>query len=67
MRLKRPECGSRSINKGFLFWPKTINYETRWLEYAYWEQKVYYYQGGWDYEGTQWLSKDEYLRRILGE
>jgi hypothetical protein len=26
------------IQTGFLFLPKTINYQTRWLEFARWEE-----------------------------
>jgi len=32
--------GKTRIKKGFLLFPKNINGEIRWLEFAKWEQKV---------------------------
>ena len=38
MRFKRPQSGDIRTRKGFLFFPKTIDNETRWLEKATWTQ-----------------------------
>lgn len=32
------KAGQIRRNKGFLFFPKEINEEVRWLEYAHWEE-----------------------------
>lgn len=39
---KRPDVGSKRINKGFLFFPLKIDKETRWLEYARWMEEYKY-------------------------
>jgi hypothetical protein len=43
--------------KGFLFFPKTINGETRWLEFSKWKKE--YPIEDYDYatwESTKWLD-----------
>ena len=35
--------GTRRIKRRFLFFPKEINNEVRWLECAKWEEQYYYY------------------------
>jgi hypothetical protein len=46
MRWKKKDCGispnvgDNRARRGFLFFPKTIDGETRWLEYAYWVQTL---------------------------
>ena len=37
-RKKVLEEGETRVKRGFLFFPKTINNETRWLEYATWRE-----------------------------
>lgn len=58
-KLKVVKTGDRVTKKSFLFFPKTINNQTRWLEFATYEQefrkggtenKV---DGGW---GSRWES-----------
>lgn len=42
MRWKEPQFGQptkKRIRKGFLFMPRTIDGETRWLEWAKWWQE----------------------------
>lgn len=36
MRWKQPLEGQRDVRRSFLWWPKTIDGETRWLERASW-------------------------------
>ena len=37
-RSRARELGARRTKCRFLWWPKTIGGETRWLEHAEWEQ-----------------------------
>ena len=39
MRWKAPQVGDTRTRSGFLFLPKTINGETRWLERAEWTER----------------------------
>ena len=39
MRWKRPNEGSMRRIKAFLWWPRMINGETRWLEWATIDQR----------------------------
>ena len=55
MRKKDPEYGSTRIRKGFLFLPKHIDKEWRWLELASWLQT---YDGIWMID-TIWLEPKE--------
>jgi hypothetical protein len=42
---------------GFLFFPKTINNETRWLEFARWEEKQLNYSGTMPlWSAERWLD-----------
>lgn len=49
MRFELPRQGDMRIKTGFLFFPKTIGYERRWLEFATWNEE--YYEG---YLSTSW-------------
>ena len=40
--------------KRFLFFPRVINYEGRWLEYAVIEQKRDYDEGFFHWEDNKW-------------
>lgn len=66
---KRPEIGSKRINKGFLFFSLKIGKETRWLEHAEWMEEykhilyngVNYYEWfpvAWDPKGVSELHPD---------
>ena len=47
---------SDRLKVGFLFFPKTINGETRWLEYANWMQHfTYHYQNGFSWDDIAWV------------
>lgn len=39
MRHRDPEFGTIRIRSGFLFFPKRIGKETRWLELAVWAEE----------------------------
>jgi hypothetical protein len=56
MRWTRGAFGDKRIKKGFLFFPKVINNETRWLEFAEWEQK-YVVDNAWI--STKWIDNKE--------
>lgn len=46
-----PESGDTRVKSGFLFLPKCIEMETRWLETTCWMQQylpaTYAHDGGW--------------------
>ena len=46
------------IRKGFLFFPKTVHYQTRWLEYAEWEAEWWpaTYGDSYGWHSTRWLN-----------
>ena len=41
MRFKKPDDGDVRIKEKFLLFPLMINRETRWLEFAKWQQEYY--------------------------
>jgi len=53
-----PPEGTTRIVKGFLFFPKHLNGQTRWLEIATWKKEAIYYQGTsiifW--KDTEWVD-----------
>jgi hypothetical protein len=64
MRWVKPEYGDTRDREGFLFLPKRIGLETRWLEKASWEEEYYknYTECGYRYgtwEPTRWLNGKE--------
>ena len=56
---KTENIGDEVLCSGFLFFPKTINGETRWLEYASWiERLCRMYQPFFETEeGIDWIPK----------
>jgi hypothetical protein len=40
-----PKNGEQRITKKFLFFPKKIGKETRWLEFAAWVEEYSYFHG----------------------
>jgi len=51
------ETGDRRLKEKFLFFPKRIGEDVRWLEFAVWEDV---YEGGRDdcyWRPNKWLSK----------
>lgn len=63
MRWNRPKPNDKRIRSGFLFLPKCINGEIRWLEFAWWEEmfvETYgreYISGEW--ATLKWLGKKD--------
>ncbi len=65
---KTPKCGDYRFIRGFLFLPKRIGNETRWLEFALWEEHYggivkrpddkskYLYTGVYKWRPTEWLG-----------
>ena len=51
-----PKEGDTRVRSGFLFFPKIINGEERWLEWARWEEEWQFwgYDAGW--VPIAWLS-----------
>ena len=57
MRKIYPETGTIRVKTRFLFLPKWIDHEVRWLEVATWEER-YCRIGGWIEVG--WIDSDRY-------
>lgn len=53
MRRQCPKAGDYKIRKGFLFFPKRIGDQIRWLEFAEWKREFMSW-GFWN--DTQWLN-----------
>lgn len=57
MRWVEHQVGDKRISSGFLWLPKTIGDETRWLEKATWEEEC---EGSFslycDWSSIKWLS-----------
>ena len=60
-----PEIGETRIRSGFLLFPKTANCETRWLEWAEWEEEYALYpttkiQGGLygKWQPSSWVERN---------
>jgi hypothetical protein len=56
MKFKGPEDKQRRIIKRFLFFPRTIGNETRWLEHAIIEQKYHQYKNAGFWEDDKWIN-----------
>lgn len=62
MRFNNPQNGDIIIRKKFLFFPKTIKNETRWLEFAEWKKIfVCYPSNHWEnpayWSAIEWINK----------
>ena len=57
------EMGKIRKRSGFLFLPKTIGKETRWLEFATWEEEgcsnAGMPYGGWYWKPIRWIDKED--------
>lgn len=54
------EDGTLRTRTGFLWFPKTIGDETRWLETAEWEERHHVYHG---YDGMErWWEETQWVR-----
>ena len=49
-----PKAGTKRERKGYLWLPKRIGLETRWLEVAVWEEEVAIWVDVWSKERTRW-------------
>jgi hypothetical protein len=60
MRWTDPKEGDTRVRSGFLFFPKTINGEERWLEWARWEERYEVWTEMWAVDSgwvpIAWLS-----------
>lgn len=57
----RRKIGDQRIKEEFLFLPKTIYSERRWLEYAVWMEEL---DSAFKWMALYWISKIESLWRI---
>ena len=69
MRIKsnRPPNYSHRIFSGFLWFPRTIQGETRWLERAAYLTQVVPYRSrampnGWEYSDIRWLDTEQEIQ-----
>lgn len=51
----KPEIGDCRVKVAFLWLPKKINNEWRWMEWAAWEEQYDEYKGSW-WLATRWLE-----------
>jgi hypothetical protein len=55
-----PKNGNRRIRTQFLLFPKTIDYEIRWLEIASWEEEYesnyFNYNEFCKWQGLRWIG-----------
>jgi hypothetical protein len=59
MRIKHPQDGDERIRSGFLLFPKTIDNETRWLEWTKWLEEwtvVGYHEPSYGWYARMWLD-----------
>ncbi len=58
MRKKHRKNWTKRTKRKFLLLPRTINHETRWLEWATWEDEYWVSKGsiiGW-WEAKRWID-----------
>lgn len=60
MRWEKPQAGTEEIIKAFLWWPKTIDGLTRWLEVAVWRR---HYSDKWI--DVEWIDLEKITGPIL--
>lgn len=53
----KPLNGSKRVKTRFLFWPKTINKELRWLEKASWAQKYEVWEDFNYIQSNKWIDQ----------
>jgi hypothetical protein len=61
MRWKQAQFSRVRIRSGFLFFPRCIGGERRWLERATWEQKYCPSYTGEYWEDTRWITIPEHV------
>lgn len=61
-----PPAGDGRIESRYLWWPKRIGDETRWLEWATWEEEVVHWVDAvtlrdtrWSWEATRWVKNSD--------
>ena len=50
---RSPKDGDRRHRRGFLFWPKCIAHEWRWLEWAEWTEE-YWHRSMFGWHAVAW-------------
>lgn len=56
MRFNKPLFGERRQVSGFLWWPKTIGRQTRWLERASWVEEFQSFKCNEGWGAIAWES-----------
>lgn len=56
MRFYQPENGATRINGGWCIFPKTIGGETRWMEWATWDEEYKSCKGGRHWVAVRWAA-----------
>ena len=62
MKRQLAKPGSERVRSGFLWWPRVIRNEWRWLERARWREKCagnFFFDGVRHWWGVEWLEGDE--------
>ncbi len=57
MRWREPRDGDTRVRRGFLLFPKTISGETRWLEWARWQERYEASYESW-WMAVAWVDGD---------
>jgi len=62
-KIKKPKVGDERLLHKFLFFPREINDEIRWLEWVIIEQRYYFgYDFGNHWEDLRWVDSPIYKR-----
>jgi hypothetical protein len=59
MRWELPKDGEKRKKTKFLWFPMTIDDETRWLERTTWIEKYYNLPYYWGWRPYEWIDEDE--------
>ena len=54
----KPRDGEYRISSGFLWFPKTIGSQTRWLEYAKWLECYLKFADGNGFAFYEWIARN---------
>jgi hypothetical protein len=56
VRWRARRHGQQRIRRGFLFRPRTACGETRWLEFATWEERLVLSYAGGEWQMQEWID-----------